>query len=106
MVKIPDEKNESDLQFLESQFRTLFAYHSNVSITITFHKFNVEWEDYIELTDDDAIENKDKLKVVVTPRIVTPGTASQSDVVSTIVYNIHHACVYVYTVNSLYTILT
>ena len=37
-----------------------------------------EWEDFIELDRDEPVNDKDKLKVVVTPQVVTPATSSKS----------------------------
>ena len=32
------------------------------SICISFHKFDADWDDYIEVEKDTVIENKDKVK--------------------------------------------
>lgn len=43
---------------------------------MSFHKFNLDWDDYIELDRDELVNDKDKLKVVVTPRLVSPAPSS------------------------------
>ena len=47
----------------------------NISIDATFHKYDPDWNDYVDLsneTNDCILEAKEKLKAVITPRIVTP----------------------------------
>ena len=87
-VNIPSDTG-NELLFLENQFRLLFSYANNVSITVAFQRFSDEWEEYIELTENDIINNKDKLKVVVVPTITTPKTANE---VSTCKFTVHVDC--------------
>ena len=84
VFQIPDEKNDTDLTFLEKGFRKTFSYASNVSLTVTFQRYDEAWGEYIELSEDDIIRNKDKLKVVVTPCMITPDTSFRSDDVSSL----------------------
>ena len=72
IVKIPQDKETSDIEYLENEFRKFFSYEGNVSIMVSFHKFNLDWDDYIELDCNELVNDKDKLKVVVTPQLVTP----------------------------------
>ena len=45
---------------------------------MSFHKFNLDWEDYIELDRNELVRLMiDKLKVVVTPQLVTPAPSSK-----------------------------
>lgn len=76
-MQIPEHKAESDLMFLDNAFRHLFSYSNNVSIIVSFQRFDSEWNEYIELSEDDMIQHRDKLKAVVIPAIKTP-TASKS----------------------------
>ena len=78
IVKIPLDKEVSDIEYLEKEFRKFFSYEGNVSIAVSFHKFSLEWEDYIELDRDESVNDKEKLKVVVTPQLVTPAASSKS----------------------------
>ena len=49
------------------KFRKFFQYEGNVSITITFHKYHRSpWDDWIEMSSDEEVNDKDKLNVVVT----------------------------------------
>ena len=67
VVKIPEEKDETDIAYLKSQFRRLFSYENHVVIDLTFQRYDPDWETYIDLDDDEVVENKEKLKVIVTP---------------------------------------
>ena len=58
------------LQSLTANFVTSFKFESNVSLDITFQKYDTEWKEYIDLEDGDRICHKDKLKAVVTPLLV------------------------------------
>ena len=69
---IPCDFPRGDLAYLEEKFRESFSFENNVSIEISFHKYSSTWEEYVEITEDDDVADKDKLKAVVTPRIVTP----------------------------------
>ena len=43
------------------------SFETNVSIKVTFQRYNEEWEEDIDLDECDEIFDKDKLKVIVTP---------------------------------------
>lgn len=49
VVKIPQDKEMGDIEYLESEFRKCFAYEGNASIAVSFHKFSPVWNDYIKL---------------------------------------------------------
>ena len=69
----------SDIEYVENEFRKCLSYKGNVSIAVSFHKFSLEWwYDYVELDHDELVNDKDKLKVVVTPRLITPAPSSKS----------------------------
>ena len=72
IIKIPDYNPENHLTYLEREFRKLFLFEGNVAIHVSFQKFCPKWEEYVELDEDEVLDPKDKLKVVVTSRIVTP----------------------------------
>ena len=78
VVKIPQDKELSDIEYLENEFRKCFAYEGNVSIAVSFHRYSPGWDDYVELDRDEIVNDKEKLKVVVTPRLVTPASSSKS----------------------------
>ena len=79
LVKIPENFQGNELAYLEEEFRKNFSYQGNVSICISFHKFDTEWDDFIEVERDTAINNKDKLKVIVTSQLVTPAHSAMND---------------------------
>ncbi len=66
-VTIPE--GTKHIQFLRQEFLRNFKYSKNVRLGITFQRFDREWEDYIDLDDDATVENKDKLKVIVSPSL-------------------------------------
>ena len=68
VVVIPEDKDINDFSYLDAEFRKHFDYESNVSI-ISFQKWDPTWSEYIELDKTAVVEDKDKLNVVVTPRL-------------------------------------
>ena len=78
MVKIPRDKELSDVEYLENEFRKCFTYEGNVSTAVPFHRYSPGWDDYVELDRDEIANDKEKLKVVVIPRLVTPASSSKS----------------------------
>ena len=73
-----DLKACSDLSYLDQEFRKLFLFEGNVSIHLSFQKFSPLWGDFVELEENEILNDKDKLKVIVSPRLVTPVNSSQS----------------------------
>ena len=82
LMEIPEHKVETDLMFLDDSFRHLFSYCDNVSITVSFQRFDSEWDEYIELSEGDMIQDRDKLKAVVIPALKTPTNTTASDEVN------------------------
>uniref|UniRef100_A0A1X7T5M6 PB1 domain-containing protein n=1 Tax=Amphimedon queenslandica TaxID=400682 RepID=A0A1X7T5M6_AMPQE len=80
LVKIPEEKEGSDLSFLEKDFRKEFSYQGNIHIKITFQRFNEDWKEYIDLDNDEHVFSMEKLKVIVSPILKTPATTNNSPV--------------------------
>ena len=39
---------------------------------VTFQKYDPNWEDYVDLSNDRILGANEKLKAVITPQIVTP----------------------------------
>ena len=72
VVTIPE--GVSDIAHLEKEFIKNFFFDSNVSVSIGFQRYDPEWEEYIELDADTVLSDKEKLKVVVTSRIVSPAS--------------------------------
>ena len=78
LVRIPNDKPESDLVYLQNEFKKLFSYKGNVSLTISFQRYHKEWDTTLELDEEDTIMDKDTLKVVVMPCIVTPDPSTST----------------------------
>ena len=72
VVVVPVDKTESDLSYLRKEFMKAFNYANNISIDVTFQKYDPDREYYVDLSDDCILGAKEKLKAVVTPRTVTP----------------------------------
>jgi len=76
----PNHEYTSDIGYLESAFRTEFSFEQAVNLTITFQKFDEDWNEYIDLEADAILQHKDKVKAVVSAKLVdlpsTPETAT------------------------------
>lgn len=72
VVKVPCSHScTSDIAYLESKFWKLFHFGSNVHVTVTFQKCDSSWNEFIDLEEDATLEDKEKLKVIVTPMLTT-----------------------------------
>lgn len=68
--EIPNDKEE--LGFLEREFRKELKFGCNVSLDIRFQRFDPDWDEFVELKKGSTLNNKEKLKVVVSPSLMTP----------------------------------
>lgn len=75
-VVIPKEKATSDIEFLQASFRALFKFQNQVNLDIAFQRFDQAFCEYVDLEDDEELHDREKLKVVVTPLLVTPPAVS------------------------------
>ena len=64
IIKVPETFEGNELKYLEEEIWKNFSYQGNLTICISFHKFDADWDDYIEVEKGTAIDNKDKLKVM------------------------------------------
>ena len=72
VVKIPDDKKESDISYLSNHFRKLVA--------ITFQRFHSDWGVFLDLEDsDETVDDRETLKVIVTTILTTPSTSDCSN---------------------------
>ena len=71
VVVVPVDKTESDLSYRRKEFMKAFNYANNTSIDVTFQKYDPNWENYVDLSNDRILGAKEKLKAVITPQIVT-----------------------------------
>lgn len=63
VFRIPKKKLISDMTFLVKEFKKKF--HCDATTEITFQRFDVEWDQLIDLEENDVIHDKDKLTVVI-----------------------------------------
>ena len=69
IIHIPDDCDESDLDYLKKQCRSLFSFGKNISLQIVFQRYDLDWESYIDLDEDSIIEHKEKFRLIVTPTL-------------------------------------
>jgi hypothetical protein len=80
-VKLPQNIQSSEIQYLEKEFRKQFHFGSNVHVTVVFQRYDSDWNEYIDLDEEAVLNEKDKLKVVVSPTITTPSPSSAAAVI-------------------------
>ena len=68
-LSIPEDEASSDIEFLRGEFITHFCFDKNVKLQITFQHYDADWEQYVDLEEDAVVCHKDKLKVIVIPRL-------------------------------------
>ena len=67
IVDIPERKEENDVQYMKNEFLNIFNLIDDVTVDdVFFQKFDEEWDAFIDLEDDDELNDKDKVKAVVT----------------------------------------
>lgn len=66
VFKVPNTV-EDDSEFLKSEVLQGFKFGTNVNLEVTFQKYDEEWEDYVDVSEDYKVIEKDRLKAVVTP---------------------------------------
>lgn len=64
VFQIPQEKDISDVKFLIMKFQKKFNLKSNMQVI--FQRFDAEWEQLVDLEEDDLIDDKDKLTAIIT----------------------------------------
>ncbi len=67
IIRIPHHSRSNELIYLTKEFKKMFLFGENVNLQVTFQKFDVEWEAYIDLESPVILFHRDKLKAVVTP---------------------------------------
>lgn len=65
VFKIP-EGEDNELSYLKEKFFEAFEIE-NGTAKVSFQYYSSEWDEYVELESFDVIENKAKLKAVITP---------------------------------------
>ena len=67
VMTIPEATEDGDVKYVTKESRRIFNLDGCENVIIAVQKFDSEWEAFVDLEDDDAILNKDRLKVVVIP---------------------------------------
>lgn len=80
IFKIPKEKCVSDVEFLILEFKKKFSHESNA---ITFQRFDADWDQIVDLEENEVLNDKDKLTAVIT---LTPQSQKVSPCFNMIVY--------------------
>ena len=70
---------EGDIPSLKKDFIQQFKFEPNVRLDITFHRYDTVWEEFVELDEDARVEDRERLKAIVTP-ILAVETPCQSEV--------------------------
>ena len=68
VAKIPRE-DRNNISFLREEFKTLYSAKSVETQAIQFHRYDEDWQEYIELEDDDIVRDKEKLNVKIVPML-------------------------------------
>ena len=69
---------EDDLSYLTSEVLKGFTFNTNVNLEVTFQKYDKDWDEYLDVSKDYRVEDKDRLKAVVTSSITDTTLGSQS----------------------------
>ena len=84
IVKIPDDKQGTDIAYLTNQFRKLFAYENHVVVNVTFQRFHPDWGVFLDVDESDqSVNDREQLKVIVTPVLTTPAASEISPKIGT-----------------------
>ena len=67
--KIPGDQDGRELEYLTEEFMKAFSFESNVNLKVSFQRFSPEWDQYVDLEEEDKLRNKDKLKAIVIPSL-------------------------------------
>ena len=67
-IAIAEQWTENEVDYLEEEFLKSFSLQNIVKpYQITFQRFDVEWNEYVDTEEGIVFVSKDKLKVVVSP---------------------------------------
>ena len=80
IVEIPPQPDsKSEMEFLRKESLKLFKFFSNVTLELVFQKFDNEWETWIDVDESYALQEKDKLKMIVQPTLTSSVTSASQD---------------------------
>ena len=99
-IIIPGDSSKSDLDYLREEFLTSFKCDANVSLT--FQRFNPEWNEFVDLDNGDVLVHKDKLKAIVTP-ILLQQTTTPREILSEVTNTFFSSFPFIHFLNCLRT---
>lgn len=79
LIVIPADRREtSDLHYLQRCCleRFNFSVGSNVRIIVTLQKYDSDWDSYIDLDENYVADNRDKLKLIVSPALTDAASST------------------------------
>ena len=79
IVKIPQEKEQTDLLFICQEFTNSLSFERNVGLCLSFQRYDDEWEAIVEIDEGEEI-NTEKIRAVVMPILTTPADSNDKDV--------------------------
>ena len=69
---------EDDIAYLTSEVLKGFTFDTNVNLKVTFQKYDEDWDEYLDVSKDYKVKEKDRLKAVVTPSLTDTTLGGQS----------------------------
>ena len=85
VLRINSSAIEGDIAYLEKEFFRAFSRTVSEGQIITFQRFDTTWDSFVDLEEGDTVEDRDKLKAVVSEPTSTrsqPNTSSSGNIVS------------------------
>ena len=58
IVNIPERKEENDVQYMKREFLNIFNLIDDVTVDVSFQKFDMEWDAFIDLEDGYELNDK------------------------------------------------
>ena len=81
VLLISNSTNEKEVACLKEQFCRTFNETISEGQFITFQRFDSTWDSFVDLEESDSVEDRDKLKVVITEvRADSTNTSSRDPV--------------------------
>ena len=84
VLKIPSGTAD-DIEYLKEVFFREFSVKPDLRSCIIFQKYNSDWSVYIDFESDAHLQDKDRLKAVVTSDPTTDSTGDQANLESLVV---------------------
>ena len=70
-IAIAAETAPNELEYVKGEFLKSFSLLKSVKThQITLQRFDPEWDEYVDVDEGEVLQNKDKLKVLVSPCVL------------------------------------